>query len=57
MNENITGTISNMAIANGTPSEEIKTAIIEQEKTSAVSREINEHTSTKCRFVLWLLFA
>ncbi len=32
VNENITGTISNMAIANGTPSEEIKTAIIEQEK-------------------------
>ena len=42
VNENITGTISNMAIANGTPSEEIKTAIIEQEKTSAVSREFNE---------------
>ena len=33
VNENITGTISNMAIANGTPSEEIKTAIIEYQES------------------------
>ena len=46
VNENITGTILNMAIANGTPSEEVKTAIIEQEKTSIVSREFNENWKT-----------
>ena len=42
VNENVTGSISNVAIANGEPSEEVKTAIIKQEKTSIITRTIDK---------------
>ena len=45
VNDQITGTIANTAIANGEPSEEVKTAIIESTKTSVVKREGKEITT------------
>ena len=42
VNEQAKGTISNIAISNGTPSEEIKTAIIKQTKTSTINRQNEE---------------
>ena len=46
VNEQAKGTISNVAIANGTQSEKIKTAIIEQTKTSTISRQNEEKWTT-----------
>ena len=46
VNENATGTISNVAISNGTPSDTVETAIIESEKTATVEGK-TEKTAVK----------